>query len=114
VNLKAGAGVVAGRRGPGQRDNSTDPSSGGRAGDRGRRGGGQPGRRWTGGYIGKEHQVGQTGTTVRPGTVHLACGISGAVQHSGGDGGVAKIVAINTDREAPIFFGGALRESWAT
>jgi electron transfer flavoprotein alpha subunit len=55
-----------------------------------------------GGYIGKEHQIGQTGTTVRP-ALYIAAGISGAVQHRAGMEESAKIIAINTDREAPIF-----------
>jgi electron transfer flavoprotein alpha subunit len=54
------------------------------------------------GYIDKAHQVGQTGTTVRP-ALYIAAGISGAVQHRAGMEESAKVVAINADREAPIF-----------
>ncbi|MBM4091366.1 MAG: electron transfer flavoprotein subunit alpha/FixB family protein [Planctomycetes bacterium] len=55
-----------------------------------------------GGFIGKEHQIGQTGTTVRP-ALYIAAGISGAVQHRAGMEESAKIIAINADAAAPIF-----------
>ena len=54
------------------------------------------------GWIPYAHQIGQTGVTVRP-RLYLAFGVSGAVQHIAGMNAANTVVAVNTDRHAPIF-----------
>ncbi len=99
VNLKGARVIVAGGGGMGSKDNfrmihELAGAIGGAVG--------ASRAAVDGGYIGKEHQIGQTGTTVRP-ALYIAAAISGAVQHRAGMEESAKIIAINSDADAPIF-----------
>jgi electron transfer flavoprotein alpha subunit len=99
VDLKSAAVIVAGGIGVGSKENFellyelAEAVGGEVAGSR---------AAVDAGFISQEHQVGQTGVTVRP-RLYIACGISGAVQHRAGMDQSSKIIAINTDPNAPIF-----------
>jgi electron transfer flavoprotein alpha subunit len=99
VNLKAARIIVAGGAGVGSKDNfklvwdlanclGAAPAATRAAVDLG--------------FIDSDHQVGQTGTTVRP-SLYIAVGVSGAIQHQAGMSGSQKIIEINSDPAAPIF-----------
>ncbi|MBS3733752.1 MAG: electron transfer flavoprotein subunit alpha/FixB family protein [Phycisphaerae bacterium] len=99
VNLKAARVIVAGGAGVGSRENFDMLWQ-----LAGLLGGAVAGSRAAVdlGYIDADHQVGQTGTTVRP-ALYVAVGISGAVQHRAGMEEAARILAVNTDPDADIF-----------
>lgn len=99
VNLKASRIIVAGGAGVGSKENFT------LIWDLANVLGGTPGATRAAadlGFIDRDHQVGQTGTTVRP-SLYIAVGISGAIQHQAGMSQSQKIIAINNDPDAPIF-----------
>lgn len=54
------------------------------------------------GWLDSKHQIGLSGRTVKP-KLLIACGVSGAIQFVAGMNGAERIVAINTDSDAPIF-----------
>jgi electron transfer flavoprotein alpha subunit len=98
VNLKTARIIVAGGMGVGSKENFEIIH------DLARTLGGEVGATRAAidaGYIGREYQIGQTGVTVRP-NLYIACGISGAIQHRAGMQDSQRIIAINTDPQAPM------------
>jgi len=99
VNLKTSRIIVSGGAGVGSKDNFK------LVWDLAHCLGGTPGATRAAvdlGFIDRDHQVGQTGTTVRP-SLYIAVGISGAIQHQAGMSESQKIIAVNNDPDAPIF-----------
>ena len=99
VNLKGAPIIVAGGYGLGTKENFklihdlADAVGGEVAGSR---------AAVDAGFVDHDRQVGQTGVTVRPKLI-FSIGISGAIQHRAGMQDANKIIAINSDPEAPIF-----------
>ena len=99
VNLKAASIIVAGGYGLGTKENFrliyelANTIGGDVAGSR---------AAVDAGFVTPDRQVGQTGVTVRP-KLYIAIGISGAIQHRAGMQESNKIIAINSDPDAPIF-----------
>ena len=99
VNLKAAQVIVAGGMGVGSKENfnlikQLAHTLGGEIG--------ASRAAVDAGWISKEHQIGQTGITARP-KLYIACGISGSIQHRAGMDQSSRIIAINTEPDAPIF-----------
>jgi electron transfer flavoprotein alpha subunit len=53
-------------------------------------------------WLGEEHWIGLSGHAIKP-KAYIACGVSGQIQHIAGIRGSKLIVAINTNKDAPIF-----------
>lgn len=98
VNLKGARVIVAAGAGVGNKDNF------GKIQDLANKLGAQIGATRAvvdAGWLPADHQIGQTGATVRP-DLYIGCGISGAVQHWVGMMDARTIVAINSDKNAPL------------
>lgn len=53
-------------------------------------------------WLGEEHWIGLSGNQIKP-KAYIACGVSGQIQHVAGIRGAKLIIAINTNKDAPIF-----------